>query len=60
MCHLQHEINLLLPNYMLPKVRFLVSDNGFSQIFCNCLNVDEIFSWPNWAFSLSQNVQQKL
>ena len=25
------------------KVCFLVSDNGFSQRFCNCLNVDEIF-----------------
>ena len=25
------------------KVCFLVSDNGFSQIFCNCLNLDEIF-----------------
>ena len=29
------------------KVCFIVSNNGFSQIFCNCLNVDEIFSWHN-------------
>ena len=41
------------------KVCFLPSDNGFSQIFCNCLHLDEIFSWHNGAISLSQNVQQK-
>ena len=43
------------------KVCFLESDNGFSQIFCNCINVyvDEIFSQHNQAFSLSQNVKQK-
>ena len=29
------------------KVRFAVSDNGFSQIFYNCSNVEEIFSWHN-------------
>ena len=37
---------------------FLVSDNGFSQIFYNFSNVDTIFSWHNRASSLSQNVQQ--
>ena len=26
---------------------FLVSDNGFSQIFYNCSNEDEIFYWHN-------------
>ena len=31
----------------------------FSQIFCNCLNEDEILSYHNKAFSLSQNVKQK-
>ena len=41
------------------KVCFLPSDNGFSQIFCNCFHLDEIFSWHNGAISLSQNVQQK-
>ena len=42
------------------KVCFLVSDNGFSHIFCKfCLNVDEIFFWHNLAFSLWQNGQQK-
>ena len=29
------------------KVCFVVSDNGFSQIFYNCSNVEEIFSWHN-------------
>ena len=41
------------------KVCFLPSDNGFSQIFYNCIHLDEIFSWHNGAISLSQNVQQK-
>ena len=40
------------------KVCFVVCDNGFSQIFYNCSNVEEIFSWHNIASSLSQNVQQ--
>ena len=31
----------------LLKVCFFVSDNGFSHIFCNCLNKDEIFSCHN-------------
>ena len=30
-----------------PKVCFVVCDNGFSQIFYNCSNVEEIFSWHN-------------
>ena len=29
---------------ILTKVCLLVSDNGFSQIFCNCLNLDEILN----------------
>ena len=29
------------------KVCFLVSDNVFSQIFCNCFYLSEIFSWHN-------------
>ena len=45
--------------YVNFKVCFRGPDNGFSQIFCNYLNVDEIFSWLNRAVSLSQNVQQK-
>ena len=36
-----------------------MSDDSFSQIFCNYLNVDEIFSWHNQVYSLSQDVQQK-
>ena len=31
----------------MPKVCFVVCDNGFSQIFYNCSNVEEIFSWHN-------------
>ena len=41
------------------KVCLLPSDNFFSQIFCNCLHLDEIFSCHNGAMGLSQNVQQK-
>ena len=41
------------------NVRFVVCDNGFLQIFYNCSNVEEIFSWHNLASSLSQYVQQK-
>ena len=41
------------------EVCFVVCDNGFSQIFYNCSNVEEIFSWHNITSSLSQNVQQK-
>ena len=37
----------------MTKACFLVSDNVFSQVFYNCLNVDEIFSWHIWASSLS-------
>ena len=44
---------------LLLKVCFVVCDNGFSQIFYNCSNVEEIFSWHNIASSLSQNMQQK-
>ena len=29
------------------KVCFVVCDNGFSQIFYNCSNVEEILSWHN-------------
>ena len=29
------------------KVCFVVCDNVFSQIFYNCSNVEEIFSWHN-------------
>ena len=29
----------------LTEVCFLVSYNGFLQIFCNCLKLDEMFSW---------------
>ena len=43
----------------LPKVCFVVCDNGFSQIFYNCSNVEEIFSLYNIASSLLQNMQQK-
>ena len=46
-------------NSLLCKVCFVVCDNGFSQIFYNCSNVEEIFSWHNIASSLLQNVQQK-
>ena len=28
-------------------VCFVVCDNGFPQIFYNCSNVEEIFSWHN-------------
>ena len=37
----------LMPGKVVPKVRFVVCDNGFSQIFYSCSNVDleEIFSW---------------
>ena len=49
----------VLKTCLISKVCFLVSDNGFLQIFCNCFYVGKIFSWHNGAFSLSQNVQQK-
>ena len=52
-----HYMDGTLP--LLPKVCFVVCDNGFSQIFYDCSNVEEIFSWHNIASSLSQNVQQK-
>ena len=32
-------------HFMGIKVCFLVSDNGFSQLFCNYFYLDEIFSW---------------
>ena len=35
---------ILLATKMQIKVCFLVSDNGSSQIFCNCFNLDEVVS----------------
>ena len=49
----------ILLSMLKVKVCFVVCDNGFSQIFYNCSNVEEIFSWHNIASSLSQNMQQK-
>ena len=34
-----------LVNPSLTKVCFVVCDNDFSQLFYNCSNVEEIFSW---------------
>ena len=42
---------------MCTKCVSLVSDNGFSQIFYNYSNVDEIFSLHNLASSLSQKLK---
>ena len=32
---------------LIVNVCFVVCDSGFSQIFYNCSNVEEIFSWHN-------------
>ena len=38
---------------------FLMSDNVFFlQIFCMCLNVDEIFSWHNRMLCMSISVHK--
>ena len=41
------KVLLILKTGNTVKVCFVVSDNGFSQIFYNCSNVEEIFSWHN-------------
>ena len=46
---LYNSIRLFQSN--ISKVCFLMSDSGFLQIFCSCLNVDKIFSCHilSWA-----------
>ena len=46
-CHLNIPTDKDTPvvGEIINKARFLVSDNGFLQIFYNCLTGDEIFSW---------------
>ena len=49
--------------YLIVNLKYtctLVSDNGYSQLFCNCLNADEIFPWHKRAFRLLQNVRQNV
>ena len=44
--YLKKLVEIINTSYSV-NVCFIVCDNVFSQIFYNCSNVEEIFSWHN-------------